>query len=406
MKRAEIKTGDVMEGLAKLASDSVHCVVTSPPYWRQRDYGCDGQIGLEETLGEYIENLVVVFREVRRVLREDGTLWLNVGDTYNGSGKGGGGNSFQEINVGSLSVRGKSTWESSLKSKDLCMIPARVAIALQADGWWLRSDIIWHKPNPMPSSVTDRPTTCHEYLFLLTKSAKYYYDYVAIMEETTGNAHHRGHGVNPKAAGRNSRIYQDRDPQHSSERKIRPKQNESFSRAVNRIVSRRNKRSVWTIATQPFSDEHFATFPEKLVEPCILAGSSEVGACPECGKPWERIVEKTGGTTGKSWHDHGDDLGGGQSQGSHPGGVGAKEGREGNPYTAKHIGWKCRCKCNHPRSEAVPCVALDPFVGSGTTGVVALKHRRDFIGIELNPEYVDMAEKRMTPYLNQKELAL
>ena len=404
MKRAEIKTGDVMEGLAKLASDSVHCVVTSPPYWRQRDYGCDGQIGLEETLGEYIENLVVVFREVRRVLREDGTLWLNVGDTYNGSGKGGGGNSFQEINVGSLSVRGKSTWESSLKSKDLCMIPARVAIALQADGWWLRSDIIWHKPNPMPSSVTDRPTTCHEYLFLLTKSAKYYYDYVAIMEETTGNAHHRGHGVNPKAAGRNSRIYQDRDPQHSSERKIRPKQNESFSRAVNRIVSRRNKRSVWTIATQPFSDEHFATFPEKLVEPCILAGSSEVGACPECGKPWERIVKM------KLSFESGSGKAGNVPVGKNPEGVqgGGMTGdiRLGPCVHTKTIGWECNCNCGYTRKDAVPCVVMDPFCGSGTTGVVALKHRRDFIGIELNPEYVDMAEKRMTPYLNQKELAL
>jgi len=381
MKRAEIITGDVLEVLKTLASDSVHCVVTSPPYWGLRDYGVEGQLGLEKTPEEYIEKMVEIFREVRRVLRKDGTLFLNLGDSYWG-GKSAWATEIEQKKKRDGNANLPQKGYGNLKPKDLCMIPARVAIALQADGWWLRSDIIWHKPNPMPSSVEDRPTTCHEYLFLLTKSAKYYYDAEAVREP------HQADTIARK---------------DNAGRKKQPKKGaDKFTYQMDKVYLNpvgRNKRSVWTIATQPFSDAHFATFPEKLVEPCILAGSSEVGSCPECGMPWERIVEKTGGTTGKSWHDHSDDLGGGLSQSSR-----TDIPTEG--YSRKTIGWECNCNCGTSREDAVPCVVMDPFCGSGTTGVVALKHRRHFIGIELNPEYVQMAEKRMAPYINQPELAL
>jgi len=314
------------------------------------------------------------------VLRKDGTLWLNLGDSYTG----GGGKSAWATEIEQKKKRDGNAnlpqkGYGNLKPKDLCMIPARVAIALQADGWWLRSDIIWHKPNPMPSSVEDRPTTSHEYMFLLTKAPRYFYDQEAIREPA------QDWGVRDRSNFRGGT--ED------------PKLKQCGLQHANCASTGRNKRSVWTIATQPFSDAHFATFPEKLVEPCILAGTSEVGACPECGMPWERIVEKTGGTTGKSWHDHSDDLGGGLSQSSR-----TDIPTEG--YSRKTIGWECNCNCGTSREDAVPCVVMDPFCGSGTTGVVALKHRRHFIGIELNPEYVDIVEKRMAPYINQTELAL
>ena len=323
-----ILVGDALERLRELPDESVQCVVTSPPYWGLRDYGVDGAYGLEPTLDEYIELMVEVFSEVRRVLRKDGTLWLNLGDAYSGSGKGLNGDGShsvggkQDTNIGALTApRPGST---GLKPKDLIGLPWRVAFALQTDCWWIRSEIIWHKPNPMPESVRDRPTRAHEYVFLLTKSARYYYDAESIKEQVTGTAHSRGEGVNPKAKmpGRNSRAFVDRVPKPR-------KQNPSFSAAVVGLVEERNKRSVWTIATHSFSGAHFATFPPALVEPCILAGSR-------------------GGDT-----------------------------------------------------------ILDPFCGSGTTGLVALRLGRKFIGIELNPEYAAMAEQRIredAPLVNEVEV--
>ena len=224
--------GDARDVLAQIPAESVHCIVTSPPYWGLRDYGIDGQLGLEPSPEEYCANMVKVFREVWRVLKPTGTVWLNLGDSYSG---GGGAHKPEHANPGlskSAERNGVPTSErdviSGLKPKDLVGIPWRVAFALQADGWYLRSDIIWSKPNPMPESVTDRPTKAHEYVFLLTKSPRYYYDADAIREP----------------------IYSEQG---------------------------RNKRSVWEIATQPYPEAHFATFPEKLVEPCILAG------CPQDG---------------------------------------------------------------------------------------------------------------------------
>lgn len=337
-----IYTGDCLESLRTLPSDSVHCCVTSPPYWGLRDYGCAGQIGLESTVQEFIAKLVAVFREVRRVLRADGTCWVNMGDCYaTGAGKVGscpGGGAQGDRWAGAITQPNRLP-QPGLKPKDLVGQPWRLAFALQEDGWYLRQDIIWHKPSPMPESVRDRFTKAHEYLFLLTKLERYFWNFQAAQEPTSGNAHaraarhpngwangsdtkhsaieHNVPGVNPKAAGKNSRINVDRDPAHQTEATIRAKQNRSFSAAVTQTVSTRNRRSVWTIAAEPCKEAHFATFPTALVRPCILIG------CPLDG------------------------------------------------------------------------TVLDPFGGSGTTAVVANELGRQAILCELNPEYVAIARARL-----------
>lgn len=306
---------DASSALASLPSDSVDCCVTSPPYWALRDYGVDGQIGLESSPDQWCARLVAVFEEVRRVLKPSGTLWLNVGDCHITHAKSG----------------------TRYKRKDLVGQPWMLAFALREAGWYLRRDIIWHKPNAMPESTTDRPTTAHEYLFLLAKSQKYFYDASAIKEKCTGNAHPRGNGHNRKIAGwahgqgshdpvahsrrersvgPNSRFNKDRDPYHQLPSRIQSKQNRSFSEAVRGICDSRNKRSVWTIATRGYKGTHFATFPEALVEPCILAG------CP------------VGGTV------------------------------------------------------------LDPFAGVFTTAAVALRLGREAIAIELNQQYFNQGMAR------------
>lgn len=284
MTAARIITGDALTVLGSLESGSINCCVTSPPYFGLRDYGVDGQLGLELTPEEYVADLVAVFGEVRRLLRDDGTLWLNLGDSYtngNTTNSTGGPSPRQMSNAGSWFEPRRI--ETGLRPKNLIGIPWRVAFALQADGWYLRSEIIWDKLNCMPESCKDRPTRAHETIFLLTKSPTYYYDADAIREP---------HG--------------------------------DMSRFCHPLG--RNKRSVWRIPTQPVPEAHFATYPEKLVEPCILAG------CPPRG------------------------------------------------------------------------VVLDPFAGSGTTGIVACRLGRDFVGIELNPEYAEMAERRIAPYRDQMHL--
>lgn len=247
----------------RFADESVQCCVTSPPYWGLRDYGVEGQLGLEKTPEEYVAKMVAVFREVRRVLKDDGTLWLNLGDSYANDMKWGGSTGGKHVadlhdtNVG----RGKRN--SGLKAKDLVGIPWRVAFALQADGWYLRSDIIWHKPNPMPESVTDRPTKAHEYLFLLSKTAKYYYDSEAIAEPMTyPERRYNSDTSNQKCAKIGTRL---QGGLHDGRQQY-----------GNPEIGR-NKRTVWTVATQPYSEAHFATFPPKLIEPCVLAG------CPSRG---------------------------------------------------------------------------------------------------------------------------
>ena len=278
--------GDCIEGMKTLPDSSVHCCVTSPPYWGLRDYGHDGQIGLESTPEAYVARIVEVFREVRRVLREDGTLWLNLGDSYAGSwgaqsrggppsssstlkGNGhiGGGPKIIALSAVQVEAAPKGTRTGSLdktpglKAKDLVGIPWRVAFALQADGWYLRQDIIWHKPNPMPESVRDRCTKAHEYVFLLTKSQRYFYDAEAVSEAV--------------ASSSVSRLQQPTLPEQAGSLRVPGKTNGPM-KAVGGTDTR-NRRSVWTVTTKPYSGAHFATMPPDLVEPCIKAGSPEGG---------------------------------------------------------------------------------------------------------------------------------
>ena len=293
MSKTTIIVGDCREELRELPDASVNCCVTSPPYFGLRDYGVAGQMGLEPTPDEFVSALAGVFREVRRVLRDDGTVWLNLGDSYANGGRASRAPDAKNPHAREMSFRPAD----GLKAKDLIGIPWRVAFALQADGWYLRQDIIWHKPNPMPESVKDRCTKAHEYLFLLSKAEKYYFDGEAIKEKSViGVGALRN--IGPK----------DKGP-------VSMRKDSDRVGIVN--DGTRNKRSVWTITPKPFKGAHFATFPPDLIEPCILAGSPVGG------------------------------------------------------------------------------VVLDPFNGAGTTGLVAMRHGRDYVGIELNPTYAEMARERI-----------
>jgi DNA modification methylase len=291
----KIINGDCLEELKKLPDQCVQTCVTSPPYFGLRDYGVDGQIGLEETLEEYVGQIVDVFREVRRCLRDDGTLWLNLGDSYSAGGRGGGGK--QDTNKGSINL---GAWKvAGYGQKQLLGVPWKVAFVLQADGWILRQDIIWHKPNPMPESVTDRCTKAHEYIFLLSKSPTYYYDHEALKEPS-------------------KYPNDDRKARSAISDKRMPTELIAGVRPGSQTYPFRNRRSVWTVTTKPYKGAHFATFPPDLIEPCILAGAPVDG------------------------------------------------------------------------------VVLDPFLGSGTTAMVAKKLGRQYLGIELNPEYMKLAHTRIT----------
>lgn len=353
--------GDANDVLASLPEQSVHAVVTSPPYWGLRDYGVDGQLGLEPTPEEYVANMVEVFQGVWRVLRDDGTLWLNIGDSYAGSY--GSGTSVQ-TNIG-LTVDSFTRYQNvtgrghyGLKPKDLVGIPWRLAFALQSDGWYLRSDIIWSKPNPMPESVTDRPTKAHEYLFLLTKKPRYYYDAEAIREPAQEwGERDRGNGKYKKAGLANGLL------------------------AGQPAEAGHNKRTVWTIATQPYKEAHFATFPEKLVEPCIKAGTSEWGVCAKCGAPYERIVDREPMRITRSFRA--------EEMGEY--GRTRSSGTMTKPAKSTTQGWRKTCK---HIAAIVPATVLDPFAGSGTALIVAKRMGRSSVGIELSPEYCDLIRQR------------
>jgi len=327
---ARLILGDVLKVLRQLPEESINCVITSPPYWGLRDYGVPGQIGLEHRPELYILKLKIIFNQIRRVLRTDGTCWINLGDSYAGGGNGArdetrwpkqsrNANGYKSIHV----KKG-----SGCKPKDLVGIPWAVAFALRAAGWWLRQDIIWSKPNTMPESVRDRCTKSHEYIFLLTKNARYYFNQNAIMEKASENTHarvsqniaaqigsFRANG-GAKTNGPMKTVFRGSSAK-VGKRSDGVKANESFLESVVLMPDKRNKRSVWEIAPTPFKEAHFATFPEKLVEPCVLAG------CPPDG------------------------------------------------------------------------VVMDPFMGSGTTGIVAIRLGRKFVGIELKPEYLEMAKRRI-----------
>lgn len=318
--------------------------------------------------------MLSVFREVHRVLRDDGTLWLNLGDSYAGSGKGRNAdgtanvdpNSKQATSLGTILGTLQKATPDGLKAKDLMGIPWEVALALRNDGWYLRQDIIWNKPNAMPSSVNDRCTTSHEYIFLLTKKPRYYYDAEAIKEPAIYAGDNRG-------ARKDSR---------------RGTEANSMSGTTGAM---KNRRSVWTINTKPYKGAHFATFPTTLVEPCILAGTSEYGCCADCGTPYVRLVEK-GEPILQAWSSKGAGQYDIEEQAMRRTGI-----EQGS--TLKHVvptitvGWERDCSCE--TDEVVPCTVLDPFAGSGTTLAVAKGLGRNGVGCELNPEYAKLAEKRI-----------
>ncbi len=562
-----ILVGDAREQMATLEAESVQCIVTSPPYWGLRDYGVPDQLGLEKTPKEYIDTMVAVFREARRVLRKDGTLWLNMGDSYASGGRteydpdpklpqrgGAHRNRITAINglkpkdlvgmpwrlaralqepyyTGKIKSREDRIWLAALVDTEGCIFihkrkkgqsngqgyhrkndsygagleiantsraiidrcqqiagigsiceqgpnqnkrrkqiiyrwnvrsnecrwilreiyphlirkqnEARLAIGCPSSGeeaakahtsligihrghkpeidfptpetmfeqgWWVRSDIIWQKPNPMPESCRDRPTSAHEYIFLLTRSPRYFYDAEAVKEPTNGTAHARSAaaeeypgnslrnenrrrpGVNPKAkkpAGWES------GPGSHRSLKGRHKQNESFSSAVTQPVGRRNLRNVWTISTQAFPDAHFATFPEALAKRCLMAGTSLKGACPDCGTPWERMVDKE--------FIPQEDVSAERGVRNADGNKAMDHRRDGDVFRGSNnittTGWRPTCDCAIPDGanispDPVPCVVLDMFAGSGTVGKVAIDLGLEPILIEINQEYIPMIEQR------------
>lgn len=418
-----------------LADKSVQVCVTSPPYYSLRDYSqcecvkfissdvasstlngggnvhlsnhsqkknadpncpyCRGtgrdermvhQLGLEATPEEFIANLLAVGRELWRVLRDDGTFWLNLGDSYSGSGKarGGGGkgpqSGKQKSNAGAYFDNPTPVNVPGYKPKDLMMIPARVAIALQQAGWYLRAEICWSKLNPMPESVGDRPTRSHEMIYLLTKKPKYYYDAEAVKEKSVW-------------ADRDARA--DGNGKHFSKGK-----NESGQYAINGVSYGlpdsngdffRNQRDVWTLATEPYSGAHFAVMPTEIPRRAILAGTSAKGHCAKCGRGWVRITERK--TSGHDWNKNnrngGNRLESGQSSSE----------AMSNDYEVKTLGWQPACKCN---TDVVPAIVLDPFCGSGTVGEVCRELGRRFVGLDLSMKYLrenamPRAERSQTP---------
>lgn len=425
MERNKICCMDVLDGLKLIPDGTIQTVITSPPYWNLRDYGVPGQLGLEPTPEMYVRNMVEIFREIKRVLRPNGTVWLNLGDSY-AANRGYQVPDNKHVDVGNN--RGMRAKVIGLKPKDLIGLPWRVALALQADGWWLRMDIVWSKPNPMPSSVTDRPGTSHEYIFLLAKSSRYFYDSVAVREKGVYPAGTKGGkgSQSRKRSGANSR----------------PEEYATYS-------GTRNKRSVWsstaggadwdfceacqtifigkdrnriekikelqedgktkTIKKCPcgVTDRwagHFAAYPGKLIEPCILAGTSPY-ACCTCGAPWKRVVEKKRISRpelspedpryrpGKYISPYKDINGTGDS----------------HVTETRTIGWAPTCKCNKElqldqilqfQAGKVPvglgrCIILDPFIGTGTTAMKAVEHGRDYLGIEISELYTTIATLRV-----------
>jgi DNA modification methylase len=421
--RTKLLVGHVLEQLATLPDTSIHCCVTSPPYWGLRDYGTEpqiwgvdptcehvwtsagsssqrqrngadgeihdgrttnklsenitinpsqgsfchcgawrGSLGLEPTPQLYVEHLVAIFREVRRVLRDDGTLWLNIGDSYAGHNPIGWRAGNEAKNQGNSNKNGVG-FVDGCKPKDLVGIPWMLAFALRADGWYLRSEIVWAKTAPMPESVTDRPTNAHEKIFLFSKNERYFYDQEAVKEKaiTVGDERHLRTDKRKEV-----------DPFCIDER--------SRARTVQPQGEFRNQRNVWTLNPSPFAGAHFATFPQEIPRRAILAGTSEKGVCPKCEAPYTRIIDK---------------ISKAKKRGSNPSDFRAlgMPQQSGVGTTTTTLGWQPSCKCD--AGDPIPATVLDPFFGSGTTGVVAQQLWRLCIGIDLSDKYAQIDKERM-----------
>tara|TARA_R110001606_G_scaffold230041_1_gene377953 strand:- start:8 stop:1348 length:1341 start_codon:yes stop_codon:yes gene_type:complete len=433
----KILHGSCLDTLKTLPEQSINTCITSPPYWGLRDYGTaeweggdkncphmrttkigkdtstghkamfeqgnvvgdaiyksscpecgairkDSQLGLEETPEEFVRNLVQVFKEVKRVLRDDGTVWLNLGDSYSGSGKG----PSSSLNKAhhDLEKTHSKIVPDNLKPKDLVGIPWRVAFALQADGWYLRQDIIWHKPNPMPESVQDRCTKAHEYIFLLSKNPKYYYDNEAIKEDSI------------YAPDKTKEV--EREKGYYDGKWSNPEEGSRHDGSFKAIREKKNKRSVWSVSPKAFKGAHFATFPPDLIEPCVLAGCPEK-VCVDCNEPYVRemkiieVAPKENIQINDKRKEFDSSMGGGgTSLKGHSGHF--KE--DGTPVVTpkEDLGLKKQCDCvtNKAKSGTV----LDPFGGSGTTAQVANGNNRDAVLCELNKEYIEIAKQRIAPH--------
>jgi DNA modification methylase len=479
----QIITGECRDVMSRLALEGVkvNCVVTSPPYWGLRSYGTKpvvwgadprcahewgpglltdtrgiqigsaatsdarghergnlccrcgawcGELGLEPSVGLYIDHMVEVFRLVRELLHDDGVAFVNIGDTYITRPNGGigenstiNGQGSQMASREASSVLSRQRHRGSLKLKDMALVPQRLAIALQADGWWVRQDIIWHKPNPMPGSYRDRFTTAHEYVWLLAKSERYFFDAEAVKEPASPNTHarmgraHNGYhapgqdrhsgilaprenaGVNPKARSRRPGGW----AEEGSHRDLvgrydRVKQNDSFSAAVVDVVGMRMKRDVWTIPTTPYSGSHYATFPEELVEPCILAGTSAHGHCSSCGAGWTRVmgdpVPAEGRGSGNKERRDRSQFGGVPPIGNEA--IGKQNQAFGVPWQPSvpvTAGWEPGCECGVP---AAPAIVFDPFMGTGTVARVAARLGRNYLGCDLDAKNEALQDERLS----------
>ena len=426
----KIHVADVRSGVELVDTQSVQTVITSPPYWQQRDYGFEGQIGLEKTHNEYVAAMVNVFSCVHRVLRDDGTLFVNLGDSYTKDSKFGGfSNSKNKYLADNAALPRGYRMISGLQAGNLVGIPWRVAFALQDDGWILRQCIVWAKPAPMPESISGwrwkrcklgrsgvidclgcekcrgnggyvlargmwRPTTSHEFIFMFSKSERYFCDGDGSKEPVSGGAHTRGNWLNPKVVKLD----------HGESRDNRPKQNDSFSSACSDLVETRNVRSVFRIGTEGFKGAHFACYPTEVVRRCLVAAVSPGGACADCGTCYSPIVE----TLRKATRTGNDSK------------VGRVSDDDGSPYekhqgmivgnrdpqrhtTVTHVlGYRPSCQCG--TAETRRPVVLDPFCGSGTTGQVAINMGCNFVGIEAKPEYAELAVERLnTPWVPVSE---
>jgi DNA modification methylase len=398
---------DCREGMRTLEAGSVHCVATSPPYYGLRAYHGlgDDQLGHEKSPEDYVANLVAIFREVRRVLRDDGVCWINLGDSYTSGNRpiyraGISGNKGHRVQ----DDMARPSVPAGRKPKDLIGIPWLVAFALQADGWWLRSDIIWSKPNPMPESVTDRPTKAHEYVFLLSKSERYWYDQEAVREKAVAQNHHDYTGTGYRAPGQSPHKGNRKQDGHGR-RHAGFNARWDAAEANGTAPVGRNLRSVWTISTEPFSSkkldvdsDHYAIFPQALVRPMLLAGCPE-RTCPTCGAGWVRVVER--GEADCEWQARcGADSSGGYS------GRATKDyasARAQDPSATKArilagmrkrhtVGHRPTCSCSD-NDGSLPGLVLDPFAGRGTTLKVAWALGRRSVGFELSAAYHELALK-------------